>query len=60
VVAGASGPFSAEAIASLGRGAVQPIPLTPALLVSLDQQRRERFLNTWREIVAPGEALTGQ
>jgi two-component system sensor histidine kinase TctE len=57
---GSRGAFTAEAIAARGRGAVQPIPLTPALLVSLDQQRRERFLKTWLEIVSPREAATGQ
>ena len=57
---GSRGTFTAEAIAARGRGAVQPIPLTPALLVSLDQQRRERFLKTWLEIVSPREAVTGQ
>jgi two-component system, OmpR family, sensor histidine kinase TctE len=48
----ANGPWTAERITSLGRGAVQPIPLGPALLVSLDRQRRERFLQTWRGIVS--------
>jgi len=53
VIPGSSGAFSAERIAALGRGAVQPIALGPGLLVALDRQRRARFLETWLEIVGP-------
>jgi two-component system sensor histidine kinase TctE len=53
VIPGTSGPWSSEAIAARGRGVIQPIPLGPALLVSLDRQRRSRFLDTWLEIVSP-------
>lgn len=53
VVTGGSGDWTSEAIAARGRGVIQPIPLGPALLVSLDQQRRKRFLDTWGEIVSP-------
>lgn len=53
VVRGASGTWTSEAIAAQGRGVIQPIPLGPSLLVSLDQQRRKRFLDTWQEIVSP-------
>lgn len=53
VVAGAKGEWTSEGIAALGRGVIQPIPLGPALLVSLDQQRRKRFLDSWGEIVSP-------
>jgi two-component system sensor histidine kinase TctE len=53
VMPGSFGRFTAEAISARGRGAVQPLALGPSLLVSLDQQRRSRFLQTWREIVAP-------
>ncbi|KKB06721.1 hypothetical protein VE25_21385 [Devosia geojensis] len=53
VIAGAEGPWSSEAIAARGRGVIQPIALGPALLVSLDRQRRTRFLETWQEIVSP-------
>ncbi|RIX99645.1 extracellular solute-binding protein [Aureimonas flava] len=53
VVLGAQGMWTAEHIAALGRGAVQPVPLGPSLLVGLDRQRRARFLDTWMEIVAP-------
>lgn len=52
VIPGTTGPWSSEAIAARGRGVIQPIPLGPALLVSLDQQRRSRFLQTWLEIVS--------
>jgi two-component system sensor histidine kinase TctE len=52
-VAGTDGPWTGEAIAALGRGVIQPISLGPALLVSLDQQRRQRFLDAWSEIVSP-------
>jgi len=53
VVPGAEGAWTSEAIAARGRGVIQPIPLGPALLVSLDQQKRKRFLDSWSEIVAP-------
>lgn len=53
VVPGIEGDWTGEAIAARGRGVIQPIPLGPALLVSLDQQRRNRFLEAWREIVSP-------
>jgi two-component system sensor histidine kinase TctE len=53
VVAGVGGEWTSEAIAARGRGVIQPIPLGPALMVSLDQQRRKRFLDTWSEIVSP-------
>jgi len=55
--------FTSATISELGRGALQPIAIGPSLLVSLDQQRRDRFLATWREIVTPGRAgapLEGQ
>lgn len=53
VMPGATGPWTQERIAAMGRGAVQPIALRPVLLVGLDPQRRARFLSTWQEIVAP-------
>lgn len=53
VVTGGTGEWTSEAIAARGRGVIQPIPLGPALLVSLDQQRRKRFLDSWGEIVSP-------
>jgi two-component system sensor histidine kinase TctE len=53
LMSGTQGEWTSEAIAARGRGVIQPIPLGPALLVSLDQQRRKRFLDTWGEIVSP-------
>jgi len=53
VIPGSSGEWSSEAIAARGRGIMQPIALGPALMVALDQQRRTRFLDTWKEIVSP-------
>ncbi|MET3926611.1 extracellular solute-binding protein [Devosia sp. 2618] len=53
VVRGADGEWTSEAISARGRGVIQPIPLGPALMVSLDQQRRSRFLESWGEIVSP-------
>ena len=53
VVTGGTGRWTSEAIAAQGRGVIQPIPLGPSLMVSLDQQRRKRFLDTWSEIVSP-------
>ncbi|WP_137151028.1 extracellular solute-binding protein [Devosia sp. FKR38] len=53
VMHGASGAWTSEAIAAMGRGVMQPIGLGPSLMVSLDQQRRKRFLDSWGEIVSP-------
>jgi two-component system sensor histidine kinase TctE len=52
VVEGSEGIWSSAAIAARGRGVIQPIALGPGLLVALDQMRRQRFLDTWQEIVA--------
>lgn len=53
VVPNAQGTWTSEAIAARGRGVIQPIPLGPGLLVALDTLRRQRFLETWQEIVSP-------
>ena len=53
VMHGADGQWTSEAIAAMGRGVIQPIGLGPSLMVSLDQQRRKRFLDSWGEIVSP-------
>jgi two-component system, OmpR family, sensor histidine kinase TctE len=50
---GGTGAWTSEAIAAMGRGVMQPIGLGPSLMVSLDQQRRKRFLDSWGEIVSP-------
>jgi two-component system, OmpR family, sensor histidine kinase TctE len=54
VMPGTPGGWTAERIAAMGLGAVQPISLETVLLVALDPMRRSRFLTTWQEIVAPG------
>lgn len=53
VVPDGTGDWTSEAIAARGRGVIQPIPLGPGLLVALDTLRRQRFLETWQEIVSP-------
>lgn len=53
VVPGSTGEWTSETIAARGRGVIQPIPLGPGLLVALDTLRRQRFLDTWQEIVSP-------
>ena len=53
VVPGSQGQWTSEAIAAQGRGVIQPIPLGPGILVALDTLRRQRFLQTWQEIVSP-------
>ncbi|WEJ57862.1 extracellular solute-binding protein [Devosia sp. FJ2-5-3] len=53
VIPGANGPWTSEAIAARGRGVIQAIPLGPSLLVALDRLRRQRFIDTWQEIVSP-------
>ncbi len=53
VVPEGSGEWTSEAIAARGRGVIQPIPIGPGLLVALDTLRRQRFLDTWQEIVSP-------
>ncbi|WP_108398218.1 sensor histidine kinase [Devosia submarina] len=50
---GSQGDWTSQAISARGLGVIQPIALGPALLVSLDQQRRKRFLDSWGEIVSP-------
>lgn len=47
------GYWTAERIARMGRGTLQPIALAPVLMAALDPQRRARFLASWQEIVAP-------
>lgn len=47
------GNWTQERISAMGQGAIQPIALSPVLLVALDPLRRSRFLATWKEIIAP-------
>ncbi|OZI72169.1 sensor histidine kinase [Bordetella genomosp. 12] len=51
IVQGTPGPWTADAIQARARGIVQPIVLSPALLVGLDQQRHSRFVQTWLRLV---------
>jgi two-component system, OmpR family, sensor histidine kinase TctE len=53
VMPGSQGYWTAERIAGMGQGAVQPIALGPVLMAALDPQRRLRFLASWHEIVSP-------
>lgn len=53
VVPGSVGEWTSEAITARGRGVIQAIGLGPSLLVALDTLRRQRFLDTWKEIVSP-------
>ncbi|MDV3251839.1 extracellular solute-binding protein [Devosia sp. BK] len=53
VVPGSAGTWTSEAIAARGRGVIQAISLGPSLMVALDTLRRQRFLDTWKEIVSP-------
>jgi len=52
IVPGAEGPWTAESIAGETAGVMQPITLGPALLVALDQERKARFLETWKRLVS--------
>jgi len=54
VMPGVPGSWTLERISEMGEGAIQPIALSPVLMVALDPQSRSRFLATWQEIVAPG------
>ncbi|AIT25993.1 extracellular solute-binding protein [Bordetella holmesii] len=51
LVPGTPGPWTAQALQPQARGIVQPIALSPALLVGLDQQRQARFVQTWMRLV---------
>ncbi|MBU4527361.1 MAG: ABC transporter substrate-binding protein [Hoeflea sp.] len=48
-----SGPDALARLSGDDEAAFRPIPLTPALLVSLDQAKRVRFLSQWRKSVTP-------
>ncbi|MDT3378667.1 extracellular solute-binding protein [Labrys neptuniae] len=54
IVPGTPGGWTAERISAASRGVLQPITLGPALLVALDQERKARFLATWRQLVTDG------
>ncbi|NDD74777.1 MAG: ABC transporter substrate-binding protein [Gammaproteobacteria bacterium] len=47
------GPYAQSGVFDRELGAIRPIALGPGLLVYLDQQKRERFLDTWRRAMSP-------
>ncbi len=63
VMPGSRGSWTIERISTMGAGVVQPIALSPALMVALDPQRRSGFLSAWQTIVGsptPAPMMTGQ
>jgi len=48
-----SGPAALARLSDGGAPALRPIPLSPALLVSLDRAKRVRFLSQWRKSMTP-------
>jgi iron(III) transport system substrate-binding protein len=48
-----SGPSVLAKLGGNEEPALRPIPLSPALLVSLDRAKRARFLSQWRKSVTP-------
>ena len=48
-----SGPAALARLSDDGAPALRPIPLSPALLVSLDRAKRVRFLSQWRKSMTP-------
>ncbi len=46
------GRWTSEAVLARSQGIVQPVVLSPALLVGLDQRRHSRFVQNW---VRPGD-----
>jgi two-component system, OmpR family, sensor histidine kinase TctE len=53
VMPGSPGMWTMERISTMGQGVVQPIALSPVLMVALDPQRRSGFLAAWQRIVDP-------
>jgi two-component system, OmpR family, sensor histidine kinase TctE len=49
------GIWTMERISTMGQGVVQPITLSPVLMVALDPQRRSGFLSAWQRIVTPSQ-----
>lgn len=45
------GRWTSEAVLARSRGIVQPVVLSPALLVGLDQRRHSRFVQNWVRLV---------
>jgi two-component system sensor histidine kinase TctE len=55
VMPGSPGMWTMERISTMGQGVVQPIILSPVLMVALDPQRRSGFLSAWQRIVNPSQ-----
>ncbi|MFJ1300427.1 extracellular solute-binding protein [Pseudomonadota bacterium AL_CKDN230030165-1A_HGKHYDSX7] len=51
LVQGTPGPWTADALQARAPGIVQPVVLSPALLVGLDQRRHSRFVQSWMRLV---------
>ncbi|MCJ9711051.1 hypothetical protein LWS69_18640, partial [Bordetella hinzii] len=60
LVQGTPGPWTADALQARARGIVQPIVLSPALLVGLDQQRQSRFVQNWMRLVTDTPDVPGR
>ncbi|WLT08269.1 ABC transporter substrate-binding protein [Bartonella apihabitans] len=58
IMPGIEGQFSVSSIMKNTRGTVQPIAMTPALLVNYDGQKRGQFLRVWLDIIN-GNTTTG-
>lgn len=55
VMPGSPGNWTMERISTMGQGVVQPIALSPVLMVALDPLRRSGFLAAWQRIVDPSQ-----
>ena len=55
VMPGSPGNWTMERISTMGQGVVQPIALSPVLMVALDPLRRSGFLASWERIVNPSQ-----
>ena len=51
IMPGIEGQFSISSIMKNTHGTVQPIAMTPALLVNYDKQKRGQFLRVWLDII---------
>ena len=58
IMPGIEGQFSISSIMKNTHGTVQPIAMTPALLVNYDEQKRGQFLRVWLDIIN-GNTTTG-
>lgn len=53
------GRWTSEAVLARSQGIVQPVVLSPALLVGLDQRRHSRFVQNWIRLVTDTPAVDG-